>query len=818
MRAMRNILIFVSFALPLFLAPVLLGGAYSHVDMNRILIFAVSVIYIFYASYLLASEKRIFIPSVFYPLALLALWAFIMLIPLPQGMIKILSGRAYSFISSGQCAGFHPLTMSVPDTIYWILRLFTVIFFALMLQRTIESGSKKWKNIVINTVIAISLIVAGLGFFIRITETADWLGSPIIISNFLISPPLINSNHASAFFGIAALLSLAFAMEKEMTRVKFLYGALFFVNLLAVISTLSRGGILAVFLAIAFLVIMRIFKGQDKNLSFMAIFLFLAIMTAFYTAYSLIIKEFDVTADNYFVKIEQMANAKTYFTDFWLTGSGPGSFMHVFPFYQTDPERLFLQFENEPIQLVLENGLFIGLAFMILIIYFAFKSNVWRSGRYAYLAILLFIVIHNTVDFNLHDLSIQFLAVLVLILLTDSRELKEKRRKVIFLFSTIAAAALTAGYVCFSERLDFNHNKTVMPYDKLVCDYPSNYSIPMAAAVDRLNSDKRSVFIKAGDYLSDTTAKAPGYYYAYYLTGYYLLRLNSIEPALNSYEKAIEKSDKKLSFVLYEIYKDLKKKRGLGKMRGMIPFDRKENYEQIEAFIARTADNPDFVKDVCAGHEKEFFIYIGAIYLNNNKFDDLKELVAQVEPVLESFDKAKQGKFYIFKGRLEQKNGDMREAKRLIEKGAMLTGDFWDWHALAYIYLSTNDSETERIDTTLNEKALRSKNELAYYYKWKSDFFWKTQNIKLAFSYLEKAADLIDSAGWAIELARRFAGSGMYEEAINQLQTIQMKYKNADPDNVAKLIEEYRGILKDKKENMMKELLLKQGRIKHSDE
>ena len=56
-------------------------------------------------------------------------------------------------------------------------------------------------------------------------------------------------------------------------------------------------------------------------------------------------------SDGYAVTVEDIGGTAgdfpNYFGDFYITGSGTGSFSRTYPYYQTNPEKHFDQLEND---------------------------------------------------------------------------------------------------------------------------------------------------------------------------------------------------------------------------------------------------------------------------------------------------------------------------------------------------------------------------------------------------------------------------------------------------------------------------------------
>ena len=127
----------VFFVLP----PFLLGGVYSHTETNLLIMFVGAFSAFSYSVYLLVTKKPFAVSSVVFPFLAIVVFALLQLVPIPEGLLKILSPQGY-FFHSLEGSGVRPLTMSVPDTVYSIFRVLTLIFLSSILSRNIFLGNK----------------------------------------------------------------------------------------------------------------------------------------------------------------------------------------------------------------------------------------------------------------------------------------------------------------------------------------------------------------------------------------------------------------------------------------------------------------------------------------------------------------------------------------------------------------------------------------------------------------------------------------------------------------------------------------------------
>lgn len=812
MRRLKNVFIFLTFAAPILISPFLLGGAYTVVSYNRLIIGIVAGLYLVWSAWILARGKRLFVPYAFLPLFVIFVWGTLHLIPLPPMVMKVISPRAYYFHTVAGGERWFPLTLSIPDTCYSLLRLVALILFALMLQRTIEGERRPWRYIVVATIVGSGVLVFVYGVFLKMTDTSVWLGSTLRGPLFT-HPTLVNMNHAAAFFGIGALLAFSVAVDADFARTRFFYGVLFFVLLVGVVTTLSRGGILAFFLSLCLLLFLRRIKQRQGSVWLPVLLGVAGVLTAFYVGYHMIVTEFDISRPDYFDKFAFLATVRKYIADFWLTGSGLGSFMHVYPFYQSDPELFFTQLENEPVQFALENGVLVAGLTAGLLVWFFVKYNRGPHCHCGAVAILLFLLMHNTLDFNLHDFAILFPAFAIYLMASGSFEVKGRWRiMTVGVTSLSAVAAIIA--VVEDWGFDFENVRETLPYETLVKRYPSDFKIPLREAVSRYNAGSREELIAAVPYLSEAMAKSPDYYYLSFLSGLVLLRIGSEEDAVTLFERSAQRAPvRRLGKLFTEIYERLRTLRLERRMRDVLPFRRQEAHEAISRFVVILADRPDLVEFILAGHEEEFFETAGRAYLSRGKYDLLAALLDRIAPRQESLPKAARGRYLIFRGHIALKQGDISQALSLLEQGSELTGTFEDLLFLANLCITHAPEKCAAFEERLRDKAFVRREDLARYHRWKSDWLWSRGEIRSSLTYLQKGAEIGAFPHWRIEVARRLASQGLYEEAVAELTALKISRAKVDMAAVERLLDEYTARLEKKRNDLLKERLLEEKKI-----
>jgi Lipid A core - O-antigen ligase and related enzymes len=795
------------------LPPFLLGGVYSHLGTNLVIMFICALATFLYATYLLVTKKSFAVSSVIFPFTAIIVFAILQLIPLPLPLLKILSPQG-AFFHSLEGSGSHPLTMSVPDTIYSIFRIFTLIFLACILSRNIFLGNKKWKQNTIDTVILISTVAIVLSVALRFLQSDEWLYGKLRHSGFLIESILINTNHAAGYFGISGLLALTSIYTTDFPRKKIFYAALFFFHSAAVAATLSRGGIAAYVAAL--ILFFFINRKSAKNLSgykfhLPVAALVLVLIFIYQTGLKLLEREFDFEREGFFNKIDDIARATDYFSDFLFTGSGLGSFSKVFSYYQSNLWIYATELENEPIQFILETGIVFALiifaAFIALVI-FGKRETKRKNGL---MAVLFFVVMHNTLDFNLHNFATLFPVVLVLVLLVKPIQLHGTKR----IASLTALAVLSLVTMIFTatesgqKTMGYLPEGVELPYEQAVYLEPANFKIPLNKGVEKLNSQDSWLVVSAGTELSSALAKAPNYYYTYYINGVYMLRIGAYESALSLFKKALELSEKKYTKVVETIY-DRLSRFGLQERITEIISLNANNKAALERFIFKISDQNASALDFAQKNQDVFFISIIRDMLKEKKYDEALEMIRRIQDEKKDLTDFERGQLLIYNGKILEKDKLYTEAFDLYMRGADLTGYFSDYLIAAYCSLKLGKESQELVESTLKNMTLRTSGNLGNYYRWLSTREFAAKNPAAGFKYLERAAEVSRNPYWQLEIANLYARRGMHYFAAQNFLKIIRDYPKFEPEEMKKRYEDEKQKMEKDEEKNLKELMFRE--------
>ncbi len=796
------------------LPPFLLGGVYYHTGTNLVIMFICAFATFLYSVYLLATKKSFAVSSVVFPLAAIIVFALLQLIPLPPALLKILSPQGH-FFHTLEGAGAHPLTMSIPDTVYSIFRVLTLIFLSCILARNIFLGNKKWKQNTIDTVILISTVAIILSIALRFLQSDAWLYGKLRHGGFFMESILINTNNAAGYFGISGLLALTSIYTTTFPRKKIFYASLFFFHSAAVAATISRAGIAAYVAALVLFFFIN--RKSAKNSSGYKFYLpvaslILVLIFIYQTGLKLLEREFDFGREDYFDKFDIIARAKDYFFDFLFTGSGLGSFSKVFSYYQSNLWIYARELENEPIQFILETGIVFALfifAFFIGLVIFGHRETKRKNGL---MAVLFFVVMHNTLDFNLHNFATLFPVILVLVLLVKPMELRGNTR--IVSLASLAVLALTTMIFTSTEGgqklLGYQPDeKPAVSYEEAVYLEPANFKIPLEKGLEKLNSGDFAQVLSAGTELSSALLKAPKYYYTHYINGVYLLRLGAYDQALTLFKEALDLSGRKYAKALDTIY-DRMTRFGLSERITEIISLNENNKVELERFIFKISDSNAAALDFANKNQDVFFISVIRNMLKEKRYDEALEMIRRIQGERKDLTDSERGQLMIYNGKILEKDQLYKEAFDLYMRGADLTQRFSDYLTAAYCSLKLEKESQELVESSLKNMTLRTSGNLGNYYRWLSTREFAAKNQAAGFKYLERAAEVAHNPYWQLEVANMYARRGMHYFAAQNFLKITRDYPKFKPEEMKKRYEDEKQKMEKDEEKNLQELMFRE--------
>ena len=357
------------------------------------------------------------------------------LIPLPAAIVSFISPatartREFYSISGMQ---FMPLSFDPDRTIHELLKaaaFFMVFFISSIIFRDRE---KLTRTVIILTVFGFCLAV------FAIVQKAAWNDKLYWIRELTAGGepfgPFVNRNHFAGFIGMLIPLGLGYTLTRESREKYIFFGFLTVIMTLSLFFSLSRGGIVSFFAGMAlFSILVVITRVQTKKIWAVAAFLIVVAAYLVYLGIDPVIDRFYKTEVTREQRIIVWQATLTAFRDFWLTGTGLGTFIDMFHLYSPAPvQSIYDHAHNDYLEYLLETGT-IGMTLLLtfaglLFAPFAKADFHGKRGmiRIAVISSVFSMMIHSIFDFNLHILSNLLLFAVVLGMLSSlSRSQEEK--------------------------------------------------------------------------------------------------------------------------------------------------------------------------------------------------------------------------------------------------------------------------------------------------------------------------------------------------------------------------------------------------------
>lgn len=324
---------------------------------------------------------------------LLILYVGIQSVPLPLAWVEWLSPlRAHRIMMVNTLADTHLMRVSLSDQgiagLYSALSIFSLILYFYSLRKLLESNDTALRTI-LYCIVGVGIFEAVYGLLQFVSPHLGILWLPIT-SRAAYGTIIYKNQYASLLNMIWPLCitcgSLYFIGQKkapkkrkkrkwllalidEFSAVKAQGPLLLFSSglmILAVIFSLSRGGILAMLL-VALLLVMLLPFSRKKKLIFIALFLLCIVGYAALLGLNTVVNRFDSVEVAGTLRMDIYRYSLPMLWDHWLTGIGMGSYTLLSPVYLKGfpPGILFDRAHNEYLEIMIELGLPMALLFFV---------------------------------------------------------------------------------------------------------------------------------------------------------------------------------------------------------------------------------------------------------------------------------------------------------------------------------------------------------------------------------------------------------------------------------------------------------------------
>jgi O-antigen ligase/tetratricopeptide (TPR) repeat protein len=375
------------------------------------------------------------------PLSLLLLWMFLQLIPLPPDLVKLIAPAIHQ--TYAPILDLHgnnhwiPLTVNQKASLVEWIRLSSYAVFYILTVQLLSRSEVFTKTV---------KIIAWLAIAIAFLAIIQRLTSPRVIYWFRPAPfnfhsgaagPWVYQNHYAGFMELVFPLVLALFFHYRPTldyhqnlrsrvasffstpgsNLHFFLGFGVILILASVFIVLSRGGIIAINIGLIFFLLLLAGKRAKYGsvLPLVLISSILVVITWF--GWDPILSKFHMTftetgalSDN---RLIVWRDSVPMIRDFLFTGTGFGTFIHIYPQYSTIPSSdIFDHAHNDYIELLTDGGIIgflLAAWFILTIVFHGFQRLRVRRDPYSILIIIagltaiFSLLLHSVTDFNMHN-------------------------------------------------------------------------------------------------------------------------------------------------------------------------------------------------------------------------------------------------------------------------------------------------------------------------------------------------------------------------------------------------------------------------------
>ncbi len=382
------------------------------------------------------------------PFILILLYTLIQLIPLPAGLIKLISPSAYALydgtIGLAEPLSWVSLSINPKATLAEFFRLAAYFCFYVLTIQILSQKKELKKTVSVVIIFATLLAVWAMVQYLIPLQTDSQLHHKIfwlreVTHNSIPFGPYVNHNHYAGLMGMLfpIILSmflfykpvfaygptlrarLADTLSQIRTNKHLLLGMASVLVALSIFLSLSRSGMISLSIALIFLFVLVNKKKPGKFLLSGGLILCVCFMLMFiisWFGWEAIVGKFvrinGAQGDLSSLRLIFWNDCLNIIEAFPLTGTGMGTLISIYPAYRTFPGNAILEHaHNDYIELLTDGGMVAAILFTWFLGAVFYKS--WRTiaKRHESYSIYLFIgsmsgmiamLAHSVTDFNLH--------------------------------------------------------------------------------------------------------------------------------------------------------------------------------------------------------------------------------------------------------------------------------------------------------------------------------------------------------------------------------------------------------------------------------
>lgn len=352
-------------------------------------------------------------------LLLLTAWVGLQLVPLPPGMLRVVSPRAAEIWTSAR-GGWAPISLDPPGSAFGFatLAVITAGHFSFRDYASDAARAKRLQAIVASVVLGFAIV----GLVHAMTGATHLYGvyAPrnLSVNGLGILTPLINANHAAAVVAIGPPLFLGYALTETDLGQRIVHSAAAAFCAAVVVMTQSRGGIAVLFLELLAFAAYSVLRFRKRGALAAVLSLVVTVAAVLVVAGTIAAEGIDRELRGGAEKLLLVPATLRMSRDFILTGVGRGAFSSTFFGYEGTlaVDGRYSQPENWLASLAVEVGWPTTLGFVVLCAVGAVRALRGASRRPSSVAAgiaLVGLVIHDLGDFALDFAGVGLIAVAV---------------------------------------------------------------------------------------------------------------------------------------------------------------------------------------------------------------------------------------------------------------------------------------------------------------------------------------------------------------------------------------------------------------------
>lgn len=429
-------LIYALFLFMLLFAPVAFGTVelWSFIILETVSLLAVTLLFL----KKITSKEPLFVIPGMVPLGIFLAYMVFHIVPLPPGLIKIISPETYALYSETVWTGVQPSWASFSISRKpAVTEFFRIAAYASCYILTIQLlADRRLLRKTVTAVIVFSSLLALFSLFQHILSNNKIFWLRELTQGGIPFGPFVNRNHYAGFMGMVFPLVLTMFLfhrpdiagetlrkrlhqffSQDKTNLHLLLGFAAILIAVSIFLSISRGGIASLSLSMFLLGLMLVHKGEKSRRGLLIILTFVLVLYSVgWFGWDPIFERFERIRDAEGkiaeLRIDIWKDTIRIAKDFPVTGTGFGSFASIYPKYRSiSADGIVDHAHNDFLELLAEGGL----AALLLLAWFV-ASVVHRSYRvflkrkelypqYLFLGSITGVftmLFHSITDFNLH--------------------------------------------------------------------------------------------------------------------------------------------------------------------------------------------------------------------------------------------------------------------------------------------------------------------------------------------------------------------------------------------------------------------------------